>query len=450
MTAGPRVPQPEVVDPSGGATATTVATREVVPLSHACEPAASGDVSGTPASTQVERRARTRLVGIDAARGVALVGMMAVHNFAATDEDGTASLAWSVAAGKSAALFALLAGVGIAFASGGRRRPTGRRWTAEAASLLVRALVIGAVGLLLGHVVPADLASVILPYYAVLFLLAIPLLSLSIRALVGLAATIAVAMPLLSHVLRAGTELVDPVPNLTFGALVDDPLHALRDLTLTGVYPALPWMAYLCAGLAVGRALLTSRRTVLVVLLVGAGLAVAARMVSWLLLDVVGGRARLESVALQSMSQVEFAAFLREGASGVTPSDTPWWLATTLAHSSTPLDLAYTIGVALVVVAVCILVGRATTALLRPLAAAGSMTLTLYSLHLLLLSSPDLPGGSRGFVLQCTVVVAFALVWSRFHARGPLEEFVARLSGAARRAVGDGRRPRNAGAPPAA
>src|SRR3712207_7116233 len=175
--------------------------------------------------------------------------MMAVHNFEATDQDGELSLAWSLAAGKSAALFALLAGVGIAFASGGRRRPTGRRRTAEAASLLVRALLIGAVGLLLGYVVPADFASVILPYYAVLFLLAVPLLSLSIRTLVGLAATVAVAVPLLSHVLRAGTELVDPVPNLTLGALVDDPLHGLGELTLTGVYPALPWMAYLCAGL---------------------------------------------------------------------------------------------------------------------------------------------------------------------------------------------------------
>jgi uncharacterized membrane protein len=448
MTAGPQVPQREVAAPSGAATPAGAVTS----LSHACEPATPGDVPGTPASTgtQAEGRPRGRLVGIDAARGIALIGMMAVHNVEATNEDGDLSLAWSLAAGKSAALFALLAGVGIAFASGGRRRPTGRRWTAAAASLLVRALLIGAVGLVLGLVVPADFASVILPYYAVLFVLAVPLLSLSTRTLVGLAATIAVAMPLLSHVLRAGTELVDPVPNLTFGTLVDDPLHALRELTLTGVYPALPWAAYLCAGLAVGRALLTSRRTVLVVLLVGAGLAVAARTTSWLLLDVLGGWARLESVALQSMSQEEFAAFVREGATGVTPTDTPWWLATTLPHSSTPLDLAYTIGVGLVVVAVCLLVGRTTTALLRPLAAAGSMTLTLYSVHLLLLSSPALPGDASGFVLQTVVAVVFALLWSRYHARGPLEEIVARLSGAARRAVQHGRAPHGAGPIPPA
>jgi uncharacterized membrane protein YeiB len=75
------------------------------------------------------------------------------------------------------------------------------------------------------------------------------------------------------------------------------------------------------------------------------------------------------------------------------------------------------------------------------------MTLTLYSFHLLLLSSPDLPGGAGGFVLQSAVVVVFALVWSRHHARGPLEEIVARLSGAARRAVQPGRGPSDAGSP---
>jgi hypothetical protein len=79
------------------------------------------------------------------------------------------------------------------------------------------------------------------------------------------------------------------------------------------------------------------------------------------------------------------------------------------------------------------------------------MTLTLYSLHLLLLSSPDLPGGSSGFVLQSAVVVVFALVWSHYHhARGPLEEIVARLSGAARRAVQHGRGPSGAGPLPPA
>ena len=406
------------------------------PLSHACVPAASADVSGTPSSTGAGAgpRPSSRLIGIDAARGVALVGMIAVHNISATDADGQLSLAWSLAAGKSAALFALLAGVGIAFATGRRRRPHGRRWTAEGASLVVRALIIGAVGLLLGYLVPSDYAAVILPYYALLFLFAIPLLALSIRALVATAAVITVAVPVLSHLLRAGTDLVS-VPNPTFGDLLENPAALLTELALTGAYPALPWMAYLCAGLAVGRAALSSRLTVGLLALIGVTLVAAATMTSWVLLDVAGGRARLEASALQSMTPEEFQALLGEGAAGITPADTGWWLATMVPHSSTPVDIAYTIGVALVVLAICILIGRASTAVLRPLAAAGSMTLTLYSAHLLMLSSPDVPGGVRGFLIHVAVVVAFALLWSRYHPRGPLEEIVATVTGAVRSKV---------------
>ena len=404
-------------------------------LPHACEPASSGDVSGTPSSATPAPRPSARLVGIDAARGIALFGMMAVHTITAVDDDGEASLAWTLAAGKSAALFALLAGVGVAFATGRRQRPTAQTWPGYAAALLVRALVIGGVGLLLGAVVPADSASVILPYYALLFVFAIPLLTLSSRALIALAATIAVVMPVLSHWLRSGTEVRSTVPNLTFGDLVGDPGHVLRELALTGVYPALSWMAYVCVGMAVGRALLTSRRTVVTITLAGAGLAVAAQTVSWFLLDVLGGRTDLEAAASASMSSDELTEVMAVGWTGTTPTDTGWWLATSLPHSTTPLDLAFTIGLGLAVLGVCILVGRTTSTLLRPLAAAGSMTLTLYSLHLLLLSWSGMPDELTGLLVQTVLVVAFALVWSRSHARGPLEEIVAAATGAVRRRV---------------
>ncbi|MGY1683657.1 heparan-alpha-glucosaminide N-acetyltransferase domain-containing protein [Geodermatophilus sp. SYSU D01176] len=409
-------------------------------LPHACEPAPSGDVPGTPSSSAPTLRSSARLVGVDAARGIALFGMMAVHTIDSVDDEGNVSLAWTLAGGKSAALFALLAGVGVAFATGRRQRPTARTWPGHAAALLVRALIIGGVGLLLGAVVPADLAAVILPYYALLFVLAVPLLTLSSRALIALAATIAVVVPVLSHWLRSGTEVRDTVPNLTFGALVSEPGLVLRELALTGVYPALPWMAYLCAGLAVGRALLTSRRTVGLIVLTGAGLVVAAQTVSWFLLDVLGGRIDLEAAASASMSSDELAEVMATGWAGTTPTDTAWWLASLAPHSTTPLDLASTIGLGLVVLGVAILVGRTTSVLLRPLAAAGSMTLTLYSLHLLMLGL--LPGDLTGLLIHLAVVVALALVWSRYHARGPLEELVARATGAVRRRVQSATSPR--------
>lgn len=99
--------------------------------------------------------------------------MVAVHSLWAYDDDVTWH--YALAAGQSAATFAPLAGVGIAFMT--TRRPVGpgeRR--ATAASLAARAGVIGAVGLALGWT-DASLATVILVYYAVLFVLAIPAVS---------------------------------------------------------------------------------------------------------------------------------------------------------------------------------------------------------------------------------------------------------------------------------
>ncbi|WP_147251963.1 heparan-alpha-glucosaminide N-acetyltransferase domain-containing protein [Blastococcus sp. TF02-9] len=414
----------------------TAGPQEASSLAHACEP---GDVAGTPSSAAAPDRARSRLIGIDAARGVALVGMMAVHVLDPVGPDGTPSLAWSLAGGKSAALFALLAGVGIAFSSGRRHRPHGRAWVANAGSLAVRALLIAMVGLVLGYLVPRSLAAVILPYYALLFLLAIPLLSLSIRALLAVAAVIVVGMPVLSHLLRAGTETA-VAGNPTFEDLLGDPGRLLTELTLTGTYPALSWLAYLCVGMAVGQARLSTRRVATTMAVAGLGLAVGARAVSWFLLDVLGGRSELEAVALQSLSSEEYTDLLDWGPSGITPADTPWWLATVSPHSSTPLDLVFTIGVALAVLGACILIGRTGTSWLRPLAAAGSMTLTLYCLHLLMLSSPFMPDhDGASFLLQVAVVVAFGLGWSRYHARGPLEDVVASATSATRRRLLSGR-----------
>jgi hypothetical protein len=220
----------------------------------------------------------------------------------------------------------------------------------------------------------------------------------------------------------------------------------LTQLSLTGVYPALPWTAYLCVGLAVGRSLLSSRRTLLTVTVGGLGLIAVSVAVSRVLLDVVGGRAELTTVALRTMLSSQFTNLMTFGPDGITPTDTWWWLATMAPHSTTPLDLVYTIGVGLTVLGACLVIGRTTTGLLRPLAAAGSMTLTLYSLHLLMLSSPFVPGGTAGFWIQTAAVVAFALLWSRNHARGPLEDIVARLTGAARRAVLDAGRTEGPGA----
>ncbi len=399
--------------------------RDGVDIPHDCEPTV--DVSATAAvdtPAGSSGAAARRVIGVDVARGLALIGMMAVHILPEVNAQGQMSDAWIVSVGKAAALFAVLAGVGIAFGSGGRRRPTGRKWTAASVSLVVRALMIGAVGLLLGHVVSPDSAHVILAYYAVLFVLAIPLLSLSTRALVVLAAAVTLFMPVLSHLVRAQLP-VAPDSNPSFTDLVTEPTRVVTELALTGVFPALPWLAYLCVGVAVGRSALDARGVVIKIGVIGVAIAFAASAGSWLVMNVAGGWRHLESVAMTTMDPEEYTDLIVWGFSGVTPTSTPWWLGIMAPHSSTTFDIAFTIGTSLAVLSACLLLGRVASSVLVPLAAAGSMTFTLYTAHLLMLGAPFQPDSeATTFVIQLVVVVGFALLWRRWFSRGPLEAAV--------------------------
>src|SRR5687768_2732122 len=98
-----------------------------------------------------------RVPGVDVARGVALLGMVAVHVLPAEADDGSPTLVDTIASGRSAALFAVLAGVGLGLAYG--RRPGAR----AAGAVAVRAILIGALGLALALVDSG--VAVILSYY---------------------------------------------------------------------------------------------------------------------------------------------------------------------------------------------------------------------------------------------------------------------------------------------
>jgi uncharacterized membrane protein len=92
-----------------------------------------------------------RVVGVDVARGLALIGMMATHAFGSVEDNDDPTLAHLVAGGRAATTFVLVAGVSLAFLSGGRTPVHGRERLGASAGLAVRALLIGVLGLALGY-----------------------------------------------------------------------------------------------------------------------------------------------------------------------------------------------------------------------------------------------------------------------------------------------------------
>ena len=123
-------------------------------------------------------------------------------------------------------------------------------------------------------------------------------------------------------------------------------------------------------------------------------------------------------------------ALLTHGLSGTTPTGSWWWLAVVAPHSGTPFDLAATIGSALAVTGLCVLVARAQPRVWAVVFGAGAMTLSLYTLHVLVMAqgwwpdweSPDHYGD------QVLVVVVVGAFFALVPMRGPLEALVAMTS----------------------
>lgn len=389
-------------------------TNAMVPVNGSCLPGTAGAAS----------TASRRLVGIDAARGIALIGLMVVHILPSwNQETGEASLAWILFSGNSAALFALLAGVGLGLGTGGVSAHRGRRMTADRVGLVVRAILIGLVGLTVSSVMPAEdpPAAGILVYYAVFFLLAVPFLHLGAKALFLWAAGFALFSQLLMQLLWSrlpGTTSYNP----TFHEVATEPLGILSHLLVTGVYPALPYLAYVLAGLAVGRLDLRSKTVQTALLVVGASLAIGAKAVSHLLLYGMGGYDRL--LLSVGMDEELLWRWLVWGPE-FRPDGTLWWLVITTRHTNTPFAIAFALGVGLATLGACLLIARQVPGLLGPLATMGSMTFTLYTAHLLALAAEvHYNEPFRWFLIHLVVAAVFALVWCRALGQGPLERCV--------------------------
>lgn len=227
--------------------------------------------------------------------------------------------------------------------------------------------------------------------------------------------------------------------------MVTSPGEVLTLLLLTGTYPAAVYLAYMTAGVAIGRLDLTAPRVMWTLFAGGAVLAASARFMSWLTLDVLGGFDQL-AAADQGMdggpaARAEVVQELTTDATAVV-TDSWWYLGVPAPHSHSIADVGYTLGTAMAVLGLCLLLARFATLAkaLTPLADVGAMPLTLYSAHLFLISTGILEDWPELlFVVMVASAIAFAMVWRRHQGQGPMELVVGDASGWVKRAVITGR-----------
>ena len=348
-----------------------------------------------------------RIIGLDVARALAILGMILVNYklVLVGFRGGDSATGWWAAqcAGRAGALFVVLAGIGISLLTA-RAREGGENGRARL-RVLRRALFLLVVGFAFFPLWEAD----ILHYYGVY--LAFAALALTAPTLV-LWALVPVAIGgfvALDTWLEYNTgwswrrlEYVDfwSVDGFT------------RNLFFSGFHPLLPWLAFLFAGMAIGRIDFTSRRNRLILLSAGAAVFGLAMWTSDWLREMSSEYPRGDDM------QRELRRYA--GTSSIPPM---------------PLYVLQAGGMATAVIGLCLELGTLLgSRILWPLIATGQLALTLYLAHVVIglglieeiWGSFETTRYGVEFALEATLwffagSVVFAMLWRRFFKRGPLE-----------------------------
>ncbi|WP_370288448.1 heparan-alpha-glucosaminide N-acetyltransferase domain-containing protein [Nocardioides sp.] len=383
------------------------------PTSSPAAPAA--DRRRRPSGSLAERwralAAPPRIVGLDVARALAVIGMVGAH----LGGLGNDQLLWwrpstweTLARGYPSILFALLAGISLALLSGRDRPPSDpdaiRRLRLRLVGRGAAIFALGAGLELLGTPV-----AVVLGLYGVVFVIAPLFVLWTTPRLLAAAAGLALLGPLAVAVVRL----------LSLGS--DGPSVGL----VLGYFPITVWLVPVLIGIAVGRAGVT-RAGVLRATAVGGVLLVAAGR---LLATLTPAAPDADPLAAERATSYLERVHARGSLRGLLHD----WLAAG-AHSGGLAEILDGTGAALVVVALCVVIGRRAGVALVPLAALGTLPLTGYAAHLLVVSAVmGGPGGSIGgnawlWAGTALGLVVGCLAWALLAGQGPLERWVARVA----------------------
>jgi uncharacterized membrane protein YeiB len=349
---------------------------------------------------------KTRIIGYDLARAVALLGMLLV-NFSVLPGTCGAEPNWldyviEMIKGRAAATFVVLAGVGLSllsknvYLSKDRAAINVKRLTLFKRSLFL--LVIGLFNFALSPI------SDILHFYAIYIAIGACLLTVSNRSLAALALATITARPLIMIDF-------DFFQNCGFNTVayagIGNLLGIVGHFLFNGCFPVIPWMAFVMVGMWIGRRDLSDHYLRKKILLIGIGAVALSESVSRVFIHV------------SSWAQLDLKGLL------------PWF--ETAAGDPTPLFMLSAIGTALVVICcIMILADRyGNTSWTSPFISAGQTTLSLYVAHIIfgtlfLKAIETFDMELFFFPLWGTIVfytggLVFSYYWARRFRRGPLE-----------------------------
>lgn len=400
------------------------------------------EVDATEVDSAEPTTSVARLVGIDFARFLAIVGMMCAHLL---PHGSPLSFLW---AGNASTLFAVVGGISVVLAT---RRYLERGAVAAARwAMAARGIIVILLGIALASIPQAIV--VVLVYFGAAMLLSIPFLRLKTRWLLAAAAGLAIIAPFLNAGLRSDLGIVGEGGSVGWEVLAD-PLVAVRAIAITGSYPVVTWLVYVLIGMVLARLLISAasstRQYRLIVRFAVAGAAMV--VVSYAVTAVLVSTVVIPDFLARGIGLTgdDILALVYSDGFG-SPLGGEWWnTLLNTPHTGSLFDLVRGIGAALLVLSITLLIAKVSSPvvlrLLRPISAAGAAPLTIYVMHVAvagmlfgivtaqfdsgeILELPWWVQGGGILALNVVGAVLIGLILALTDKRGPLETLVSYLS----------------------
>ncbi|KAE8560740.1 DUF418 domain-containing protein [Paenibacillus polymyxa] len=326
----------------------------------------STETDNLPQSSVTEPRRKThsikgRLVALDAARGLAVLGMYLQHF-------GSNPSVSAIVSGNTTLLFVLCGGISYSI-MGQRMMDRGAEATTFRARMLARAVFVDIIGYLL--IMLNTSYGIILPAYAAMFVLALMLFRRSTRTIVTTAVVLLVTAP----------------PLMILGSSIFSKAYLLGDIA-GGPMSALALTPAFVAGMAIGRVDLTRLRTALSLAGSGIVMLVIGKVMAAFVLPNWNLHFEQWLISVQGVAPVQ----PDEYAIWPLNTESPMWqlLLGTAPHTASTFQTMIGLGISFLVMGVTCLVSKKTSAVLMPFAAVGRVALTMYAFQFVVVWILDL------------------------------------------------------------
>jgi uncharacterized protein len=354
-----------------------------------------------------------RIIGIDVARALAVIGMIIVNFKVVFGENG---LSWvksfaSVFDGKAAATFVVLAGVGLALMTNSAIKNNDKVKLKVARSrILKRALFLFIVGISYIAIWPAD----ILHFYGIYMAITILFLTSKGKTLIIAAITLILAFPILMIFWNYET-------GWNFSTLDYQGFWTVKgfmsNLFFNGFHPVIPWAAFMLFGYWFGKQDLHNDKFIKKIFWISSIIFISIHALSYL------------SISFLSEGNQETALELTEilGTNPMPPL---------------PIYMFNGISIAFAIISACIIVAKRfeNNKIIDALNKTGQLALTFYVAHVIIgmgIIEAINPAKMGNYSVEFSVVYAlvfsllcilFAVIWRKYKTSGPLEWIMRKLT----------------------